>query len=132
MKTTIRNPNPQAMQVSAYETVTFIVTMTPPLSSQTPPQPPWTGADTFQVNVRDDAGNVVLQSTAFTVTDFINGIVQFPLTSSQTGEFDVGGGDSVANPTGGDFQIDFWRTTPGSEKRLAWGPLTVLMQQWKP
>jgi len=125
----LKNPNPQAMQISAYEGIVVTVTMRPALKV------PWTGADTFQLNVRDQFGNVVLRSTMFVVTDFINGVVQLQLTSAQTGDLDTGitsVGDSVSNPAGGDFPYDFWRTTPGSEKRLAWGTLSALPQQWKP
>jgi hypothetical protein len=124
--TTARDPNPQALQFSAYEAVLVTVTMRPPLAT------PWTEDDTFQINVRDEGGDVVLQSGDFTATDLTNGVVKFPLTTDQTGQLDPIGGDSTANPAGGDFTYDCWKTTPGSEKRLAWGPLSVLSQQWQP
>ena len=126
MSITIRNPNPQQLSFSAYEGILLKVMMKPPLTT------PWPGGATFILNIRDDAGNVVVQSSSFVVLDAVNGVVQFTLTSTQTGELDVGGGDSVSSPVGGDFLYDCWRTDTGSEKRLAWGPLIVLAQQWQP
>lgn len=125
----MKNPNPQALEFSAYEAVRITVTMRPPLD----PSAPWTLADTFQLNIRDQAGDVVVQSTVFVVKSLTLGIVRFDLTSTQTGQLDPdGGGDSAANPDGGDFKYDCWVTTPSGEKRIAWGPLSDLGQQWKP
>lgn len=75
---------------------------------------------TFILNVRDSDGDVVLQSSSYTVTDTANGWIVFAVTSAQAAAIGVG-----------DFDYDIWRTDSGSEKRLAWGTLSVVSQQWK-
>jgi hypothetical protein len=120
----VTDPNPQTVEFSAYEAVKFVVTMRPPLTT------PWPGSATFELNIRTQLGEVVIQSTNFTVTDSVNGVVEFNLTSTETG--DLSPGDATPTPGGGDFLYDLWRTDAGNEKRLAWGPLIDLGQQWKP
>ena len=107
------NPNPQPWSFYAYESPKLKVTMTPAEDI--------TGQH-FQLNIRTQAGVVVLQSTTFTVSSLSLGIFQFQLTSTQSG-VTVGGGD---------FLYDVWRIDSGSEKDLVIGPLNVKKGRWKP
>lgn len=110
------DPNPQPWVFSAYEAVALTVEMDPRLTT------PWTGSETFELNIRDEDGNVKLQITTFTVTDFTNGVLTFgTISSAQTG----------ATLGTGDYRYDAWRTDAGNEKRLTWGPLSIKPQQWK-
>lgn len=103
-------PNPQPVTVAQYESRILLVSMRPAQ---------YIGGDTFQVNVRLADGTVKLQA-APTVINVSSGIFAFTLTSAVTGALAVG-----------DYVYDVWRTTPGSECRLAYGPFAVTPEQWK-
>lgn len=100
----------QPVAFAAWESPTLRVSMTPATDITG-----WT----FQINVRR-AGVVVLQSTTFVITDAANGVVSFTLTSAQTGAMSPG-----------DYDYDVWRIDAGNEKRLCWGTMIVLTEQWK-
>lgn len=106
------NPNPQAVAFSEWESPKLEITMTPPTNITG-----WT----LQLNIRTEDGTIVLQMTPpSTIDDVVNGIFGFILTSAQAGGMQVG-----------DYKYDVWRIDAGFEKRLTWGTLTVLQEQWK-
>ena len=111
-----QSSNPQNIQgLSAYESPNLNVTMLVPTNITG-----WT----IQLNIRsEDEGTTTLliQMTGPTITDNINGVFNFVLSSSQTGV--------TLGP--GDFQYDIWRTDAGFEKRLTWGIMSILPEQWK-
>ncbi len=117
------NPNPQPVELSAWETVSLTVTMARNGSI---------AGQTFQLNIRDEARAVVLtlnsvsDPSQFTLVDAGSsstpGVFKFTLTSADTGSILF---------QDQDYKYDIWRVDSGSEKRLCWGPLSDLEEQWK-
>ncbi len=117
------DPNPQAVIFSAWENVSLTVTRA---------QNGSISGQTLQLNIRDESGNVVLVLNSVTNSGQFNvvqagssttpGIFSFDLTSAETGDLLIGPGE---------YRYDIWRVDSGAEKRLTWGPMSVLGQQWK-
>ena len=103
--------NPQNLKCAAFETVTVEMSMSPATD---------VAGGTFQMNVRKKDGTSLL-TVAGTVVDSTKGVVDFTLTSANTGT-DVGIGA---------FDYDVWRTDAGNEKRLTYGDFQVTSEQWK-
>jgi hypothetical protein len=109
--------NPQNIKFSAYETVIFEITMTTFGSI---------AGNTYSLNIRDKETNALLYTN--TSASIINvgspttfGIVDVgPMSSTDTGTLGPG-----------DYLYDIWRTNTGQEKRLTYGTLTVLTEEWK-
>ncbi len=116
------NPNPQAMipddggLLAAYEAPTITIEMDANGSI---------AGQTFQLNIRDQAGTLLLSKTPATITDAgsstTKGEIEFTLTSTQTGV--------TLGP--GDFKFDVWRTDAGFERRVAYGPFPLDKEQWQ-
>src|SRR6185436_922519 len=110
----VANPNPQSVAFAAWEAPTLTITMSANGSI---------AGQVFQLNIRDEEGNVVLQVTPATITgngsSTTPGVFTFTLTSAQTGAMTVG-----------DYRYDVWRTDSGSEKRLCYGVMSVEVEQW--
>ena len=124
MSVTTSNPNPQP--------VTFAFWESPTLAFQMAANGSIAGM-TFQLNIRDLAGNIVLSLNPATITTngsaTTQGTYAFTLTSAQAGALAAAG---VPTTTGNrDLLYDSWRVDSGFEKRLAYGPLAVKLQQWK-
>lgn len=107
------NPNPQAVAVSVWEAPRFRITMTPATNVSG-----WT----LVLNIRSTVqpGTLLLQLTSPIMEDAGVGIFYFTASSAQLGALGAG-----------DFDFDVWRIDTANEKRLVWGPLNLLTEQWK-
>lgn len=103
--------DPQNIDWAPYEKVTVRVTMSETTDI--------TGG-TFSLNVRDEDGEVIYQTTAASLENPTVGIFSFTIASADTGAMAYA-----------DRPYDIWRTDSGNEKQLVHGTLTVRRQQWQ-
>lgn len=75
----------------------------------------------YELHVRSRPAAALLKTVVGSVIDASNGVVDFLLTSADTGT-DIGIGS---------FDYDIWRIDAGNETRLVYGELVVTGEQWK-